>query len=254
VRARRRAPTWSPRHAWNLAQDSPSRLLSGLLSVIVLTAAAWMALAPAYRVSGAEISGNRRLGDGALYRAAEIEGRHVLLLDPAAAARKLEALPQVRSAWVDLRLPAKAHITVVETRPVLLLSGATGAMAVDEAGVVIPPPVDPSEMAELIAVRLLEGEPPAVGTELGPDRVAAAMAIAARFDSLAWDGPNGFVVGTEEGWTLRLGSDPLLVERQLDVLEALRPRLAPWSTQVAMVDLRFPTRPYYRLRSAENRP
>ncbi len=252
VTNRRRAPALTPRLAWSHARRHPSRLLSAAASLGLFAVAVWLVVSPSQRVSGAVISGNIRLGNGALYAASGLEGRHVLTVDPRVAEAAVEALPEVRRAWVSLAVPARAEIRVEETQPLLLISGISGAMAVDEVGTVMPPPADPARLAALIPVRLASGEPPAVGSSIGPERVAAALALSKRFERLVWDDEHGYVAATEDGWELRLGQDPALVSRQLAVLDALSQRLAPWSDAVEMVDLRYPTRPYYRIRGEEN--
>ena len=148
------------------------------------------------------------------------------------------------------RMPNRGTSRVVETAPALLWQTGASAVAIDEGGRAIPLPPDGAWAAGLVRITDATGQPPAIGSLIGAGTVAAARAYQERFGALEWRGPaEGFRATTEDGWTVILGADAGQAPLQAATLQAFRRGLDTPVDSVGLVDLRFPSRPYYRLRS-----
>jgi cell division protein FtsQ len=65
-------------------------------------------------------------------------GTPILAVDPARAKQKLEALPWVRSAVIERRLPDTLYVRLVERKPLALWQHAGKLQLIDRSGEVIP--------------------------------------------------------------------------------------------------------------------
>jgi cell division protein FtsQ len=108
------------------------RWLGRLLFVAACVAGLWATgsllrkhalTSPYFAVDELSLSGNERLAPEALLSASGLgEGRNIFEVSPAEAQRRLEALPWVKSARVERRLPRSLSVNVVEHHAVALLS------------------------------------------------------------------------------------------------------------------------------------
>lgn len=250
VRARHRARTPDLGAPLAALLGNPSRVAS-LASVILLGAMlvhVWTG--QRFRVHGAVVVGNERLKSAAVYAQSGIDGRLALAIDADTVKARLTALADIRDATIDVALPNRVTIRVVETAPALLWQTGASAVAIDEGGRAIPLPPDGAWAAGLVRITDATGQPPAIGSLIGAGTVAAARAYQERFGALEWRGPaEGFRATTEDGWTVILGADAGQAPLQAATLQAFRRGIDTPVDSVGLVDLRFPSRPYYRLRS-----
>jgi hypothetical protein len=229
------------------------RLALALVAILGLGAASHVVRSDRYRIASAYVDGNTRLPAEQVFAASGLLDRHVLTVRRHVAQRNVEALPDVREARVRVRWPASVSIAVVETQPVLIWDGPAGRMAVDETGRTVHPPRD---QEDLPVVHDETGLVSALGQRV-PDHVfAAALAygerLGAAFDDLTYRADVGFVVhkpGAPEIW---LGTDALLASQQVAHANAILRHLGDAASDVALVDVRFPSRPYYRQRKGAN--
>jgi cell division protein FtsQ len=163
-------------------------------------------------------------------------GEPILAVDPDAARARVEALPWVRSAAVERRLPDTIRVRIVERRPMAWWQKDGKLVLIDRAGEPIPaaPPARysnlvvlvgddaPAHAAELLAMLAREPELAA--------RVRAAVRVGARRWNLRIDDAIDVRLpeeGAEVAWT-KLGE----LERKDRIL----------SRDIAAVDLRLPDR------------
>lgn len=250
VRARHRAPTPDLGAPVAALLGNPSRVAALGASIVLSAMLVHLFTGPRFRVHAATVTGNQRLKAAAIFAQSGIDGRLVLAIDEAAVIARLKALADIRAAELELALPNRVTIRVVETMPVLLWQAPDGSVAIDDGGRAIPLPADPAVVAALLPVTDGTGPVPAVGAQLGAATVAAAQAYAARFGALTWRGAaEGFAASTADGWTVVLGADASQAALQAATLAALQRGVDAAADAIRLVDLRFPTRPYYRLRS-----
>lgn len=225
---------------------SPSRRLALAASFALALAGAHAATSSIYVVQGARVVGNARIAGAAIYAASGIDGARVFGLDGAGAAEDiLAALPEIRAARVGVRLPARVTIAVEETRPVLTWQSGPSVLAVDEEGRAIAPP---AEVADLGLPRIadLSPEPLGLGQRIPAARLDAAQAYAGAFGDLVYRTGDGFIATLADGCEVRLGEEAARLPDQRIALDALRAHLGRDAAD-AVVDLRFPAHPVYRL-------
>lgn len=183
------------------------------------------------------VEGRQRTERGALMAALGVgRGVPILGFDPHAAKRRLEALPWVRAATVERRLPDAIYVRLVERQPLALWQDHGRVAVIDHAGAVIPgaraagfahlPLVvgedAPAHAAGLIAMLAREPELKA--------RVAAAVRVRGR----RWN------VRLDSGIDVRLPEDgPAAAWAQLARIEREHGLL---QRDVVTIDLRTPDR------------
>ncbi|OAN46630.1 cell division protein [Paramagnetospirillum marisnigri] len=220
------------------------------------TAAAALSLSAdlGLRITDITVSGRRRTPtDQVVTALAAHHGDPILGLDIFAARSRLEALPSVRAAAVERRLPGAVHVSIVERQPVALWQTEGRFVLVDRDGHRIPGAIEGFEDLPLI-----------VG-DGAPQRTDELFALLAAEPELAGRVKAAIRVGNRR-WTVKLDD----VERGLEVrlpeldtpqawrrLAELEKKRGLSSKQVTMVDLRVPERLILKSdpqQSAERRP
>ena len=223
----------------------PSRVAAGALAALLFGGLTYLLVSPGYRVAGAGILGNARVSSATIYAASELDGRSVFAADVHAASERIMALPDVSSASVAVRLPHHVSITVDETDVLLVWRSGESSIAIEENGRAIAPPAALAYDSVPTIVDLSQ-RPLIEGDVVAPDVLAAALAYAPAFGSLAWDGA-GFTSEGPGGWQIRLGADASLAEYQKAVLDGLVQRASDGQVaSIGLVDLRFRNRSYVR--------
>jgi cell division protein FtsQ len=205
------------------------RPLLVLLAVgCVAGTAAWVALGSSmFALRSVTVEGVARLTAGqVLDRAALPQGRSLLLIDPAAVAKRVEKLPPVESVDVTRRWPHAIVISVTERRPVAVVAGTSGWQLIDINGVAFATVGSPP--TGLIPVRV--GEPMSAG---GADDARSALrvyralpkSLRSQVVQLQADSPRSVTFALRNGREVVWGS-PTDNVRKLAVLRALLPRHA----------------------------
>jgi len=201
---------------------------------------------PQFQVQGAIIEGNRLLDPETIYQKAGVDGQNVFYINTRQVEERLEQMALVRRARVSVQLPNRVHIRVTEREPVVTwVSGGT-RLGVDEDGIALPTQaVNP----EAITIEVLDGGPVQPGLPV-EERV---LAVVRQLHELRPDwrhflvsGDRGVAAVTAEGWPVYFGWETTALRQQVGLLEQVTPRLVSEGVAVEFVDLRFPTRPYYR--------
>lgn len=173
---------------------SRGRLAAALIAAALIAAFAVVVTGPWLRVTSVAWSGRALTAERALRGAAEgLEGQNALLVDGADLRARLQSLPAVAAARVDVQLPDRVAISLTEeapafvwrTRAVQLIGAADGTLigqlalgdelegpfaalpVVDDrrpasGDLTVGDRVDPEEVA--IAIRLAQLEPAALGS------------------------------------------------------------------------------------------
>jgi cell division septal protein FtsQ len=222
-----------------------SRLMAALLLVILGWATYAIFDSPNFYVYGAEVQGNTAVTPDEVYAASGLEGMSVFWVDPAAVATRLESLPNVRSARVQVRWPARAIISIEERTPVLIWQTGEARWWVDAEGVIVPPRSDLSEAVTIIDT---DAEPLSPGQRLDPSILEAAQALRRLLPELPvmhYSHTTGISFTTREGWPVYLG-DGQNMEAKLTILVALRKELLARGVSPEFIDVRFVERPFYK--------
>ena len=190
-----------------------------------------------FKVDDILVEGRARTKRSAILKALGVaRDTPILAFDPHAAKRRLEALPWVRAATVERRLPEAIFVRLVERKPRALWQHQSRLAVIDRGGDVIPgakpkafahlPLVvgegAPGHAADLLAI--LESEP-----EL-KTRVSAAVRVRDRRWNLRLDG--GIDVRLPEQDPAAAWAELARIQREHDVL----------GRDVVIIDLRMPDR------------
>lgn len=209
-----------------------------------------LTLAAGFRLEDIRITGRSRTQTEHILAALEIKrGDNLLALDIDRAKERLEALPWVRSAVVERRLPNTIRLNVVERRAVALWQRDGRFVMLDLGGTEIPDNIE--------AFRDL---PIVVGAQ-APGEVARLLAMLRTQPTLAPRVKAAVLVGGRR-WNLRLdhvdhGIDVRLPESHPE--DALR-RLVEFDREhgllkrhLAMVDMRVPDRLVVRMEGSDGK-
>jgi cell division septal protein FtsQ len=222
-----------------------SRLMAALLLAILGWAIYAIFDSPNFYVYGAEVQGNAAVTPEEVYAASGLEGMSAFWIDPAAVAARLEALPNVRSAHVKVRWPARVIISIEERTPELIWQTGDATWWVDAEGVIVPPRSDLSGAVTIIDT---DAEPVSAGQRLDPSILEAAQALRRLLPELPvmdYSHTTGISFTTREGWPVYLG-DGKNMEAKLTILVALRQDLMTRGVSPEFIDVRFVERPFYK--------
>lgn len=192
-----------------------------------------------FQVADITVTGRRRTPSAQLVTALGARyGDPILGLDIAAARARIEALPSVRAAAIERRLPGAIHLSIVEREPVALWQTDSRFVLVDRDGHRIPGAIEGFEDLPLI-----------VG-EGAPARTDELFALLATEPELAARVKAAIRVGNRR-WNIKLDDVEKGLEARLPELdtEAAWHRLAELEKtralsgkQITMIDLRVPDR------------
>ncbi|MEA2497915.1 MAG: cell division protein FtsQ [Actinomycetota bacterium] len=239
-----------------VARSRRRRYFIGIALILgVVTLVYVMFWSPLLAVDEVKVVGARHTTSEEIATIAELDsGDNLLRLSTSAIAEKAEQLPWVKSAEVDRMLPGTVRVRVVERRPALVLSLASGRWTIDRSGVVL----DEGEAAK--------GLPVLAGVEIGGvvpgDRLQTEESIDAlkAYRSLPQrmrKNVAGVFAPTRErisfslvgGTVVRFGAAERL-EAKNEVLKALLARLREEGSSPAYIDVRVPTNPAVSLAQA----
>jgi len=200
-----------------------------------------------YRVEDIFVEGRVKTPRDQLLAALGVKrGDAILAVDLAAAQKRIEEIPWVRTAAVERRLPDQIHILINERLPVALWQNKGRYFLIDHDGQIVGDQIDdyaglpltvgegaPDHAAELVS--LLASEPAL------KDRVKAATWVGDRRWNLTLDRtPDGIEVRLPEDEPEAAWHDLAKLEREQDLLER----------QISVVDLRLPDRLVLRAANA----
>jgi cell division protein FtsQ len=213
---------------------TPQRLVrQGVEQVLAATAQA------GFRVEDITVTGRNRTANGDIFAALGVRyGAPILGLDIEGARGRLEAIPSVRAAAVERRLPGSLHLVLAERQPVALWQHDGAFVLIDRQGHQIPGSIEgfenllvvvgdgaPNNTDDLLA--LLAAEPSLA------ERIKAAVRVGNRRWDLRLDDP-------ANGMLARLPEDNVMAAwHQLAQMEGDR---GLTRRRVTMIDLRLPDR------------
>ncbi|RJO69338.1 FtsQ-type POTRA domain-containing protein [Nocardia panacis] len=129
-----------------------------VVAVLALAAAAWFT--PVLAARTVEIDGAAAVSEDSVRELLEIpDGRSMLRLDTEAMARRVAALPKVRSVRVQRLFPSTVKVTVQERVPALYFDSPQGAHLVDAQGVEYAIEAPPIGVPKLITAHPAGADP-----------------------------------------------------------------------------------------------
>lgn len=187
------------------------------------------------------VSGRRQtLGEDLLAALRVDRGTAILGIDLAEARDRVVALPWVKAARVERRLPDVVYVEIVERTPLALWQRDGAFTLIDQDG----EPIHGRSVARFAGLPIVIGEG-------APERAAGALAmlaaepdLAARIKALTWIGNRRWTVLLEDGIAIELPEiEPARAWGRLAALERQRGVLG---ADVHTVDLRVPDQLIFR--------
>jgi POTRA domain-containing FtsQ-type protein len=224
---------------------------AGAIALLCAAGLGAVALAPLEPIATVTVSGAHHLIAAQAVSATGLVGRSIFRASSADAQAALVRQPAVRSARVDLLLPAAAHVTLVEREAAARWVVGATEWFIDKDGVLFAS-ADP-RAAPALRVHDDRSASRAAGQRIDPALVAAAIRLAKigpgelRADETApvvriEPGPNGLVLASGAGWEIRFGGPDHLDEK----LELARRFLRDQpQRRLDYVDVRTPDRIVY---------
>jgi POTRA domain-containing FtsQ-type protein len=237
----------------NLGKRLPSFLVVALLA----TALYFAFNTPQLRTAQAQVSGNLMLTPAEVNDALDIAGQPTFLLMPSELEKRLRiAFPEITAAHVDIALPNTVSVQVVERKPVIRWEQGDGYTWVSEDGIAFRPHGD---MAGLITVVALSA-PPIEGIVssdeltpapfISPEMVKSIKGLAGHVPPgapILYDASFGLGWNDPRGWKVYFGTSGRDVELKMHVYESMVASLTGRGIQPALINVTYPTAPYYRL-------
>ncbi len=233
-----------------------SRAISFLLAAVLGTALYLTYSLPLFRVAQAQITGNQMLSAQEVNSVLGVTNQPIFSLRPAELETRLRLnFPELVSAKVSVSLPNRVSVNLVERHPVIRWEQGGSYTWIAEDGVAFHPR---GEMAELISV-IAESAPalslsasdplnpvPFISTEM----VQALRGLGAHVPPgmiIIYNPNYGFGWNDPRGWRVYFGTSADDVELKIRVYEAMVNSLTQRGIRPTMINVTYPTAPYYRI-------
>jgi len=232
------------------------RLVSFFLTSLLAAAIHLAYQSPDLRVAEAQLSGNQLLDQAEINSILNISGQPIFLLTSSEIETRLRLnYPELASVHVTVSLPNLVLINVTERTPIIRWEQGGGYTWIAEDGVAFRPR---GEMVDLISVVALSAPPVEGG---GSDPLTPAPFITNEMvqalKGLAWHVPpgtpilyeagNGFGWNDPRGWRVHFGTSAGDVELKMRVYESMIGSLSQRGIRPAVINVIYPTAPYYRM-------
>jgi cell division protein FtsQ len=216
---------------------------------------------PEFRPRHVEVLGASHLTAAEVTSALDLPSdRNIFFLSEAELAQRLQALPWVRSATVNLALPNRVSVKVTEWRPSAVLQVGEATYYLNDLGEVLDPAAEAGSLPvinrpDFGSVR--DGQH-AVGSDLLPMLLQLRAGFASAFKisvmSFKLDRREVLTAQTDRGWTIIFGQmvtsdDRASLEPKLAALRALSSRIDLVSAPIQYVNLENPKAPAMQMRA-----
>ncbi len=216
---------------------------------------------PAFRPRHVEVLGIKHLTAAQVTDALNLpRDRNLFLLSQADLAKRLQALPWVRSARVSLALPDRVSVSVTEWTPSAVLQVGEATYYLNDLGEVLDPAV---EAKSLMVINRPEFGPArdgrrAVDSDLLPMLIQLRTGFSSAFKisvtSFRLDTREVLTAQTDRGWTIIFGQmvtgdDRASLEPKLAALRALSSRIDFVAAPIQYINLENARAPAVQLRS-----
>lgn len=237
----------------NLGKRLPSFLLVALLGAAIYFAFNL----PQLRVTQPHVTGNQIISPEEINSALKIAGEPAFLLMPSKLETQLRlSFPELVSAEVDVTLPNAVSIHVEERTPVIRWEQGPSYTWVSEDGIAFRPRGEIQGLIPVLAVSAppieqdVSPDPLTPAPFISPDMVRAIQGLAGHVPpgvTILYDSTFGFGWNDPRGWRVYFGTKGSDVELKMRVYESLINTLAERGIQPALINVTYPTAPYYRM-------
>ena len=225
--------------------------------VAILAAAIYLAYnLPFFRVTQAQITGNQMLSVQEVNAVMGVVNRPIFTLTPADLETRLKLnFPELVSADVNVSMPNIVTVTLVERHPVVRWEQGGAFTWISEDGIAFRPRGDMPELISVVAdgapvVNLSATDPLNPTPYISPEMVQSLKGLAGHVPPgmvIIYDPAFGFGWSDPRGWRVYFGTTSDDVELKIRVYEAMVNSLTQRGIRPAMINVTYPTAPYYRM-------
>jgi hypothetical protein len=242
----------------SIARPNLGKRLPSFLVVALLATAIYFAFnTPQLRVAQAQVAGNQILTSAEINTALDISGQPAFLLIPAELEKRLRLqFPELSAARVDVTLPNTVSVQVVERKPVVRWEQGEGYTWVSEEGIAFRPHGDMPGLIGVVALSappiegIVPSDPLTPAPFLAPEMVKTIKGLAGHVPpgvQILYEEEFGFGWNDPRGWQVYFGTSASDVDLKMRVYESLVASLIERGIQPVMINVTYPTAPYYRL-------
>ena len=260
--ARRRFQIALPIASDNVRTISFPRLHFGTRSVsFVLVAILGVAIylaynLPFFRVTQAQISGNKMLSTQEVNAVMGVVNQPIFSLKPGDLETRLRLnFPELVAADVTVALPNVVTVNLVERHPVIRWEQGGSYTWIAEDGVAFRPRGEMPELVSVVAdaapvVNLSASDPLNPTPYISPEMVQSVKGLAGHVPPgsvIIYDPKFGFGWNDPRGWQAYFGTTSGDVELKMRVYDSMVSSLTQRGIRPAMINVTYPTAPYYRI-------
>jgi cell division septal protein FtsQ len=232
------------------------RAVSFLLAAILGTAIYLAYNLPMFRVTEAQVIGNDIIAPAEINAVMNVAGQPIFTLKPEDLETRLRLnYPELVSVDVIVSLPNLVSVTVFERHPVIRWEQGGSYTWIAEDGVAFRPR---GEIAELISVTaesapaltLSASDPLNPVPFISPGMVQSLKGLAGHVPpgmAIIYSPDFGFGWTDPRGWRVYFGTSANDVELKMRVYESMVNSLTQRGIRPAMINVTYPTAPYYRM-------
>lgn len=242
----------------SISRPNLGRRLPSFILVALLGAALYFAFnTPQLQVGQAQVTGNQMLPAEEINAALNISGQPVFLLMPSKLETQLRlSFPEITYANVDVTLPNTVSIQVAERKPVIRWEQGGSFTWISEDGVAFRPRGDGQGLISVVALSAppvevnVSPDPLTPAPFISPEMVQAVKGLGGHVPPgmmILYEGSFGFGWDDPRGWRVYFGTKASDVELKMRVYESLVTSLAERGIRPALINVTYPTAPYYRL-------
>jgi hypothetical protein len=242
------------------------RLVSGVMTIVLLAALYHVWNSPAYRVDEAEVTGLQRLSSVDVNAVLDVADEPIFTLSAAELQKKLiESFPEFSQVSVEIALRDKVLVTVEERLPILTWRQEGRTTLVDANGVAFPQR-DSSAEVPALAVEASSAPPGVEQVDSGEsilgmqsvayapqfmpvEMVSAILSMSGQAPPnsvLVYDAQHGLGWKAAEGWEVYFG-DMKDMGMKLNVYQALVKTFQRNDIHPVLISVEHVHAPYYRL-------
>jgi len=233
------------------------RALSFILAALLGLAVYFAFNRPELRVAEARITGNQMLTPAELNAVLNVAGQPIFVLIPSNLETRLRLnFPELVSVKVEVSLPNLVSVNIVERLPIIRWEQGGGYTWIAEDGIAFRPR---GEVLGLIPVVAVSG--PSVEGNVSSDPLTPAPFISSKMvralkglvsrvppgEPILYDAGLGFGWNDPRGWRVYFGTSASDVELKMRVYEAMVNSLTQRGIRPALINVTYPTAPYYRM-------
>jgi len=236
-----------------LGWRSFSFILAAILGLVVYLAFQ----SPKFRVVEAKITGNQLLAPSEINAVMKVAGRPIFVLIPSDLETRLRLnYPELVSVKVEVALPNLVSVNTVERLPIIRWEQAGGYTWISEDGIAFRPRGEVLGLIPVVALSgpALEGnvsiDPLTPAPYISSEMVRALKGLVSRVppgEPILYDAGLGFGWNDPRGWRVYFGTSASDVELKMRVYEAMVSSLTQRGIRPALINVTYPTAPYYRM-------